>query len=265
MKTKEEIVKDFTLFSDIFFNRFFKDNDRDFSFLISTIIGKELIAEKPTIQHMYPNLKHHSAIMDAVAKDKDGNIYDVEVQSIDEENILQRARFYSAALDFNLLNKSQDYKDMSESYVIFITSFLPLKIDEPLLRSDRVVKSDTKSYDFNDGSHIIFVNGRIKGNRTKLERLIHDFHCKNPEDMYNESFKNRARYLKSEKGQDNMCKDVEEYAEYIANERAKEVTREVTEKTALEFLKNGVDVDTVIKSMELPKETILKLKESLVM
>lgn len=48
---------------------------------------------------------------------------------------------------------------------------------------------------FDDESHIIYVNGEIKDN-TPLGRLMHDFACKDPRQMYYKELADRAAFLK---------------------------------------------------------------------
>ena len=63
---------------------------------------------------------------------------------------------------------------------------------------------------FNDGSHILYVNGAYQDD-SSLGRLMHDFFCTEPDDMYYETLANRARYLKkNEKGVAIMCKAMDE-------------------------------------------------------
>ena len=38
--------------------------------------------------------------------------------------------------------------------------------------------------DFVDGSHIIYVNGSYKNDSDPVGKLMHDFRCTNPEDMF---------------------------------------------------------------------------------
>jgi hypothetical protein len=52
---------------------------------------------------------------------------------------------------------------------------------------------------FGDGSHIVYVNGRYKGNDA-IGKLIHDFWCKNPDDMNYSQLAEGVRYYKEVEG-----------------------------------------------------------------
>ena len=56
----------------------------------------------------------------------------------------------------------------------------------------------------------------------------------------------RVKYLKEEqKGVEEMCEAVEQYA----RERAKETAKETARENALRFLQNGVDFEIVVRSI----------------
>ena len=91
---------------------------------------------------------------------------------------------------------------------------------------------------FGDGSHIIYVNGKYRGD-DEVGKLMHDFSCTNPDDMNYEALAKKARYFKQdEKGVAAMCKIMED----MRNEKEKEVRID----NALRMIKDG----------ELPLEKI---------
>ena len=65
--------------------------------------------------------------------------------------------------------------------------------------------------DFEDGSHIIYVNGSYRGD-DPFGKLMHDLHCKNPDEMYYEEIARITRYYKENKeGNEKMCRAMEEF------------------------------------------------------
>ena len=64
---------------------------------------------------------------------------------------------------------------------------------------------------FNDGEHIVYVNGADKNSETELGKLMHDFFCTDPDDMNYAPLAEKARYFKEdEKGVAAMCKVMED-------------------------------------------------------
>lgn len=75
---------------------------------------------------------------------------------------------------------------------------------------------------FDDGSHIIYVNGSYKGN-DEIGRLMADFHQTNSEHMHYMTLAQSVKHYKeTEEGRGQMCEAVEKYAEEYAKEYAKE-------------------------------------------
>ena len=73
---------------------------------------------------------------------------------------------------------------------------------------------------FGDESHIIYVNAQI-ANETALGRLMHDFRCTDPQEMYYGILANRVHYFKAdEKGVSIMCKAMEDMRSETARETA---------------------------------------------
>ncbi len=63
---------------------------------------------------------------------------------------------------------------------------------------------------FNDGSHILYVNGTYRGN-SEIGKLMHDFSCWDPDEMNYELLKDATRYYKeTQEGVEYMCKAFEE-------------------------------------------------------
>ena len=64
---------------------------------------------------------------------------------------------------------------------------------------------------FNDGEHIVYVNGANKDGATELGKLMHDFFCTDPDDMHFKELADKVRYFKEdEKGVEAMCKVMED-------------------------------------------------------
>lgn len=119
----------------------------------------------------------------------------------------------------NSLEAGQDFEKLPESYVIFITENDILGKNQQIYHINRRIE-ETEDI-FSDAEHIIYVNSKIQDD-TDLGRLMHDFHCKKADEMYNEVLADRVRELKeTEKGELEMCKELEElYAEAEQQGRA---------------------------------------------
>ena len=195
------------------------------------------------IQKDYKNLQGRSAILDCVARDSEGRQFDVEVQQESEGASPKRARYHSGLLDMNTLETGQDFDDLIESYVIFITRDDVLGFGLPIYHVNRVLEENGEN--FQDGSHIIYVNSKIQDD-TELGRLMHDFHCKNAEDMYNSILAERVRELKeTSEGVEYMCAAMDQ------------IYQEGMEVGEAKGMKKGMEKG----ELKAKKETVISLAE----
>ena len=140
------IIKNFTLMSDIFMRNVFKQREC-LEYVLQVIMEKQdLKVIEQIIQKDYKNLQGRSAIMDCVARDSEGKQFDVEIQQDNEGASPKRARYHSGLMDMNTLNPGQDFDELPESYVIFITRDDILGYDFPIYHIDRHIKEADDSF-----------------------------------------------------------------------------------------------------------------------
>ena len=58
--------------------------------------------------------------LDVYVDDKQGTVYDIEMQAIDTKELPKRSRYYQSMIDLTVLEKGESYEDLKKSYVIFI-------------------------------------------------------------------------------------------------------------------------------------------------
>ena len=58
--------------------------------------------------------------LDVYVDDKQGTVYDIEMQAIDTKELPKRSRYYQSMIDLTALEKGASYEDLKKSYVIFI-------------------------------------------------------------------------------------------------------------------------------------------------
>ena len=241
------IIKNFTLMSDIFMRNVFKQREC-LEYVLQVIMEKQdLKVIDQIIQKDYKNLQGRSAIMDCVARDSEGKQFDVEIQQDNEGASPKRARYHSGLMDMNTLNPSQDFDELPESYVIFITRDDILGYDFPIYHIDRHIKEADDS--FQDEAHIIYVNSR-KQEDTELGRLMHDLHCKNADEMHSPVLAKRVHELKdTQKGVELMCHEMEKiYSEGMeSGEKRGELKK--AKETALSLAEMGLPVEKIAKAV----------------
>ena len=241
------IIKNFTLMSDIFMRNVFKQREC-LEYVLQVIMEKQdLKVIEQIIQKDYKNLQGRSAIMDCVARDSEGKQFDVEIQQDNESASPKRARYHSGLMDMNTLNPGQDFDELPESYVIFITRDDILGYDFPIYHIDRHIKEADNS--FQDEAHIIYVNSR-KQEDTELGRLMHDLHCKNADEMHSPVLAKRVHELKdTQKGVELMCHEMEKIYSEGMESGEKRGELKAKNETALSLAEMGLPVEKIAKAV----------------
>ena len=106
--------------------------------------------------------------LDVDAMDENGEEIDIEVQGNSEGAHVRRARYHSSMVDSRMLKEGQAFRELKDSYVIFIYKHDKFRKGLPLYHVERYVGETNEQ--FRDGSHIIYVNGNYKGNDEIVER-----------------------------------------------------------------------------------------------
>ncbi len=215
-----ERLKSLRYMDDDFMTVCLADNFEGVELILRIVLGREDIKIKLVrTQEPLKNLQGRSAILDVHAVDSTKKEFDIEIQRKDAGAGAKRARHNSSLLDAHILKAGDDTEDIPDSYVIFITENDVMGKNQAIYHMQRYVEFTEGNELFGDGSHIIYVNGKYRGN-DEVGKLMHDFSCTNPDDMNYEALAKRARYFKQdEKGVAAMCKIMED----MRNEKAKEV------------------------------------------
>lgn len=156
---------------------------------------------------------------------------DIEVQGNSEGAHVKRARFHSSMVDSRMLRAGQKFRELKDSYVIFIYKRDKFQRGLPIYHIDRYV-SETRE-PFGDGAHIVYVNGNCKG-EDEIGKLMQDFHQADPDNMHYKELAEGVRHYKESKGgNETMCEAVENYA--------KEYAKECSIRSSANIIKNTME------------------------
>lgn len=230
-------IQSLRLLDDDFMNKVFEDKACA-EFLLQIILERtDLTVQKVHSQHNLKNLQGRSVRLDILATDEGGRVYNIEVQRSDKGAGAKRARYNSSLIDANITEPGDNYENLNETYVIFITEHDVLKAGQPIYHIDRMIQETSAS--FGDGSHILYVNAQIKDN-TALGQLMHDFACTKAEEMHYPILAKRVRYFKEEQeGVATMSRIFEEIKREAAQEAARKTAREKSIQVARRMLMMG--------------------------
>lgn len=260
-----QMLKELRLMDDDFFSEALDGKIEAVEYILNTILERDDIKVKSTkAQVEYKSATKRSIILDIQAEDANGKIMDIEIQRSDRGSGVKRARFHSSMIDRMLLSKGEDFEDLVDTYVIFITENDKFGKGIPLYHIERRIEEMDYAL-FSDGAHIIYVNGEYRNMEHPVGSLMHDFNCKEAKDIVNPLLAEEVRYLKeTEGGRSQMCKLLEEMRKEVAVEaEAKgkaEGKAETTMELALKMLARGRDsIEEIAEMTGLSLEEVREL------
>lgn len=208
-------IKKFCLFDDVFFTKCFEGENSIVEFVLKILLNKQnLRVIESRTQVFVANLIKHSVRLDVLATDTEGIKYNIEIQRAEKGAGYRRARYNSSMMDASFLLKGDDFEELPETYVIFITENDVMKKGEPLYQIERCILKTGEIFD--DGAHILYINGAYRDD-TPMGKLMHDFACTEPSDMYYDILAERTRFFKeSKEGVAIMSKVMEEIQKEVA-------------------------------------------------
>ena len=225
------VIAEFTMMSDSFMRNVLKKKVCAQE-VLRIILQQDVDISEVIVQKDYKNLQGRSAILDCVVRTggRKRKIFNLEVQQGKSGAIPKRARYHSGLIDMNILKPGQEFGALPESTVIFITAEDVLGEGRAIYHVDRTIRESGRQ--FRDKSHIIYVNSAMTDN-TPLGRLMHDFHCRNADEMYNEVLAERVRELKeTEEGVEHMCKEMDKIYRAGQKKGKENLAREVVRNLA---------------------------------
>lgn len=250
-------LRDLRPIDDDFMRCLFKNNIPLAEFVLRIITDKPdlVITGCETQKDMKRLAGARSICLDAYGTDSTGKKYDLEIQRQEKGADPHRARYHSSVMDVENLHSGQEFKELPDTYIIFIIEKDFYGKGEPVYPIERINLATGKS--FEDGEHILYVNGEYRG-ESDLGKLMHDFNCTRADDMNFELMADRTRYLKENpKGVNEMCRIMED----MRNESLKEGIKEGAINTAKRMLADGMlTLEKIAEYAGLPLDEVKKLK-----
>ena len=198
---------------------------------------EDLTVEKFRTQYTISNILKHGVRLDVIAFSR-SKVYNIEVQRVDSGAIAKRARYHSAMIDVDNLRAGLQYSEMLETYVIFITENDVLKRNKPIYHIERKIEETGESFD--DGTHIIYVNGADRSD-TALGRLMQDFFARDASNINYKLLADGVKLFKeTEEGVKIMSPIVKEIFEKAVRKDVRKDVRKAVKKGVRKAVKKDV-------------------------
>ena len=253
------LIDNMTLFDDNLMSLVFGQNIEATELLLRVIMERDIEVVSVQGQDEFKNsvIGGRCITLDVHAIDTDGRHIDIEVQINSEGAHVKRARYHSSMMDARMLKEGQEFKEIKDSYVIFIYDHDKFRKGLPFYHIQRRV--DETGEVFGDGSHIIYVNGKYNGN-DDIGQMMRDFHQCIPEQIKNEILSEAVAYYKGKEGRGVMSDAVREYGE----EQKKAGIKEGQLELLVKFFRNNGTEAAAKQMLDASDEDIKIAKERLV-
>ena len=240
------LINQLKLFDDDFMTLALRDKNC-VELILTLILQRSIHIDNVYTQDVMKNLIGRSGILDIVAIDTSGILYNLDVQNNSEGAHPKRLRYHGSIMDIHFTDVNMSWKDIPQRYVIFITQKDVMKKGLPIYHIRQRIDED--DHEFDDETCMIYVNGENEDD-TPLGRLMHDFKCTNPDDMYYDLLRERVKYFKEDKrGVEEMCK--------IWDDIKKEGKEEGKIEGKREGLKEGIHVGKIGTYKQLYDDGVL--------
>ena len=192
-----EEARKFNLLSNVFMSVALNDKPAC-QYVLRILTGiQDLVVKEIRTQHRISKIESHDAILDVLAEDGSGRIYNLEIQRADTVDHARRTRFYGAMIDSEYLEKGKDYEEMPDVYLIYISETDLWKAGHTVYTVEKYFKNTDIRYE--DGLHILYANAAVDDG-TEIAKLMQYFKVADPEDMSQSDLSKRVHYLKCEEG-----------------------------------------------------------------
>lgn len=117
--------------------------------------------------------KHRSVRLDVYIKDDNNSRYNIEMQAYNKDSIVKRTRYYHSQIDMNLISTGTRYKELPDTFVIFICDYDPFGKKKYCYTVKNNCEEDT-SIEIKDGVTSIFLSTHGE-NKTEVSKELVNF------------------------------------------------------------------------------------------
>ena len=247
LEQKREKVKDLRPIDDVFFEVLASKPAVCQEMLRTILEDPGLTVVEVVPQSSLRNIYGRSVRLDALCYLGDGTKVNIEVQRSDNDNHLKRVRFNEASITVKESNSGDDFKDLPNVIVVYISEFDFLGGGKTIYHVDQVLRETGEVV--KDGSQKIFVN-TVNDDGTDIADLMSCFTRKQVNNPKFPVLSDEVQELKqTEGGLSAMCKVMEHY-ENIAREEERRLFAEERKQHAEEMRKKDEELAALRAQLE---------------
>lgn len=219
-----DLVASFKGINDVFFEALVEDPGMCEELLQVLLDNPRLHIKPETLKPQYDVkfIANRSVRVDAYVEGSEDVVFNIEVQRSDQCAHLRRVRYNGSAITVKRSEPGDDFKDVQELYIVYITENDFLKGGKTVYHA--VTHTEETGQILDDGLHVIYVNAEVDDG-SKAARLMRLFKESGMELDVAEfpKFSKRFTQLKNDpKEVSKLCREVQTYAEKYAEKYVKE-------------------------------------------
>ena len=179
--TREKLIeagKEYNLLSDAFMSVALRDIPAC-QYVLRILTGIEnLKVREVRPQYRVSKIESHDAVLDVLAEDETGRLFDLEIQRADTLDHARRTRFYSSMIDSSYLEKGKSYGELPDVYIIYVSETDLWKAGYTTYELEKKFKNIPLCYD--DGQHVLYINAAVNdGSETAklMDCLLYTSRC----------------------------------------------------------------------------------------
>ena len=254
-----ELIQDFRLMDNPFMGRVFQ-GDIELGQLAATLMTKrdDITVTSVITEHELKNLHGRSVRLDIHAFDHDKKEVDIEIQRDEKGATPKRIRYNSAMMDSNFLVQRENFEDLPEQYIFFVTENDVTGLHQLISPVTKYIGKGV-TIPYNDGIHVAYIDSS-RADDSPLGKLMHDFCCRSADDMYYPLLREKVHYYKETNQGVTVMSNLME--EYLKKEHAAGAAS-ATLKFIRNQLKRHVPYQQIAEDTETSLDEVLRIaKES---
>lgn len=252
-------ISGLTLFMDQFARVVFSKRPDLIELILRILIDNpDLEIEQMQLQKEFNQIAGGRSVrLDVFAVDREGNVYDLELQRRGKIDYA-RIQIYEASILLALSEEGKEFSDNPHISIIFLHEHDPKGDGEEMYRIDPVLRHSKERVD--SRTDVMFVNGDSTQD-TPVGKLVHDLKCADPDEMYYSEIAEAVRYFKTSQEEVLKMKTaLDELLEEVREETRKETRKEMRKEARKEARKEILqDVQNVLQVLGVAPEIIAQV------